>query len=240
MPRRSSSRPLIGVTTDYNDALTQYSSPYPYCQAVEKAGGLPVMLPYRADVSLVADYADAIDGIVFSGGNDLDPSAWGEERHPMAKPIDPLREQFERALIAEIEKRKLPTLGICLGSQLMNVHRGGTLHQFIPDLGIEQTIEHRRLDGTWSARHDVQIDPDATIARAMGTTQVKSNTSHKQSIRDVGQGLRVIATSPDGIVEGVEDPTLPLWVGVQWHPERQHDEPEQLALFKLLVEKAKA
>jgi putative glutamine amidotransferase len=234
MPRR----PLIGVTTDYNDALTQYGSPYAYCKAVEKAGGLPVMLPYRADLSLVSDYADAIDGIVFTGGNDLDPSAWGEPLHPMAKPIDPLREQFERALMAEVERRRTPTLGICLGSQLMNVHRGGTLNQFIPDLGHDQTIEHRRVDGTWDARHDVVIDKDTTIARAIGTTHVKSNTSHKQSIRDVGKGLRVVATSPDGIIEGVEDPSMPLWVGVQWHPERQHDEPEQLALFKLLVERS--
>lgn len=234
MPRR----PLIGVTTDYNDVLTNYASPYPYCQAVEKAGGLPVMLPYRADLSLVAEYADRIDGIVFSGGNDLDPAAWGEERHPMAKPIDPLREKFERALMAEIEKRRTPTLGICLGSQLMNVHRGGTLHQFIPDLGIDHSIEHRRLDGTWNARHDVVLDHDTVVAKAIGTTRVQSNTSHKQSIRDVGKGLRIIATSPDGIVEGIEDPSMPLWVGVQWHPERQHDEPEQLALFKLLVDRA--
>ena len=235
---RGTSRPLIGVTTDYNDALTQYGSPYPYCKAVEKAGGLPVMLPYRADLSLVPDYADAIDGIIFTGGNDLDPAAWGEVLHPMARPIDPLREKFERALMAEVEKRRTPTLGICLGSQLMNVHRGGTLHQFIPDLGNDPTIEHRRLGGTWEARHAVTLEPDAIIARAIGTTNVKANTSHKQSIREVGKGLRVVATSPDGIIEGIEDPAMPLWVGVQWHPERQHDEPEQLALFKLLVDRA--
>lgn len=234
MPRR----PIIGVTTDYNDAMTQYGSPYAYCAAVEKAGGLPVMLPYRADLSLVPEYADAIQGILFTGGNDLDPSAWGEERHPKAAAIDPHREKFERALMAEVERRRTPTLGICLGSQLMNVHRGGTLNQFIPDMEIGESIEHRRLDGTWAARHEVNVDADATIARAMGTTRVRSNTSHKQSIRVVGKGLRVVATSPDGIIEGVEDPSMPLWVGVQWHPERQHDEPEQLALFRLLVERA--
>jgi putative glutamine amidotransferase len=238
----SQRRPRIGITTDYNDPLTQYGSPYAYATAVEKAGGLPFLLPYRADLSLIPEYLDHLDGMLFSGGNDLDPSAWGEERHEKAVAIDPLRERFERALMAEVERRRTPTMGICLGSQLMNVHRGGTLHQFIPDLdlglGLKDTIEHRRLDGSWEARHDVNIDPDASIARAIGTTKVKSNTSHKQSIRKIGAGLRVIATSPDGIVEGVEDPSMPLWVGVQWHPERQHDEPEQLALFKLLVEKA--
>lgn len=232
-------RPRIGITTDYNDLLTQYGSPYAYAAAVEKAGGLPFLLPYRVDLSLIEDYLDNLDGMLFSGGNDLDPAAWGEQRHEKTVPIDPLRERWERALIAEVEKRRKPTLGICLGSQLMNVSRGGTLNQFIPELPREdQSIEHRRLDGTWDARHDVIVKPDAIIAKAMNTTTVRANTSHKQSIRDVGKGLRIIATSPDGIVEGVEDPTMPLWIGVQWHPERQHEEKEHLALFKLLVEKA--
>jgi putative glutamine amidotransferase len=240
MPQdRSSRRPRIGITVDYNDALTQYGSPYAYAAAVEKAGGLPFLLPYRVDLSLIPEYVDSLDGMLFSGGNDLDPAAWGEHRHEKTVPIDPLRERFERALIAEVEKRRKPTLGICLGSQLMNVHRGGTLNQFIPELDrVDKSIEHRRLDGTWDARHDVIVQPDAIIAKAMGTTTVRSNTSHKQSIRDVGKGLRIIATSPDGIVEGIEDVTMPLWIGVQWHPERQHDEKEHLALFKLLVEKA--
>jgi putative glutamine amidotransferase len=231
-------RPLIGVTTDYNDELTQYGSPYSYCQSVEKAGGLPVMVPYRADLSLAAEYAQRLDGILFSGGNDLDPATWGEQRHEKAEAIDPLRERFELALIREVEKLRLPAMGICLGSQLMNVHRGGTLHQFIPDLGLPGPIEHRRLGKEWTARHEVRLEADAVIARAIGKTLVHSNTSHKQSIRNVGRGLRVTATAPDGVIEGIEDPSMPLWFGVQWHPERQHDEPEQMALFKLLVEKA--
>ena len=196
------------------------------------------MFPYRTDVSMINAFADLIDGMIFSGGNDLDPSPWGETVHPMARPIDPLREHFERALMSEIESRKTPTLGICLGSQLMNVHRGGTLHQFIPDLKFGDTIEHRRLGAEWNARHDVIIERDSIVARAMGKSAVRTNTSHKQSIHETGRGLRVIATASDGIIEGVEDPTMPLWVGVQWHPERQYDEPEHFALFKLLVEKA--
>jgi gamma-glutamyl-gamma-aminobutyrate hydrolase PuuD len=231
-------RPLIGVTVDYNDAQTQYSSPYAYCVAVEKAGGLPVMLPYHADLTLIPDYVSRLDGMLFSGGNDLDPAAWGETRHENAVAIDPQRERFERELMNAVEAKRLPTLGICLGSQLMNVQRGGTLHQFIPALSTD--IEHRKLDRGWAPRHEVTIEPDAIIARAIGKTRVQANTSHKQSINQVGKGLRIIARSPDGIIEGIEDPTLPLWVGVQWHPERQHDEPDHFALFKLLVEKASA
>lgn len=236
----SAKRPVIGVTADYNDALTQYSTPYAYCAAVEAAGGLPLMLPYRADLSLVPAYADLVDGMLFSGGNDLDPAAWGETTHPEARAIDPHRETFERALMAEVERRRTPTMGICLGSQLMNVHRGGSLNQFIPDLGLAPTIEHRRLGTEWTFRHPVTVVPDSVVARAIGGTTVESNSSHKQSIKTVGRGLRVIAHAPDGVIEGIEDPTMPLWFGVQWHPERQHDEPAQLALFKLLVEKARA
>lgn len=234
MPRR----PVIGITTDYRDEKPSYSLPFAYCDAVEKAGGLPLMLPYRTDLSTIPQIVDMLDGIVFSGGNDLDPTPWGETVHPQARPIDPLREKFERALMTEVENRRLPTLGICLGSQLMNVHRGGSLNQFIPDLGLESDIEHRRLGEEWNDRHDVKIDAGSTVAKAIGSDRVKSNSSHKQSIRNVGRGLRVVATSPDGIVEAVEDPSMPLWVGVQWHPERQHEEAEHLALFRLLVERS--
>ena len=229
-------RPLIGITSDYNDKLTQYALPYPYCEAVEAAGGLPVMLPYRVPEATIPAYVDALDGIVFSGGNDLDPAAWGEPRHDKAVAIDPLRERFERALIAEVERRRLPALGICLGSQLMNVHRGGTLHQFIGDFSTD--IEHRRLGTEWDARHDVTLAPESIVATTIGGTTLRANTSHKQSIRQPGQGLRVIATAPDGVVEGVEDPTFPLFVGVQWHPERQHAEPAQRAIFRLLIDRA--
>jgi putative glutamine amidotransferase len=231
-------RPVIGITCDYRDDKPSYALPFAYCDAVEKAGGLPLMLPYRSDLSLVTQYADLVNGMLFTGGNDLDPTPWGETVHPKAVPIDPLREKFERALMAEVEARRVPTLGICLGSQLMNVHRGGSLNQFIPDLERASDIEHRRLGTDWDARHEVHLESDSLVKQAMGTEAVKSNTSHKQSIRNVGKGLRVVARSPDGIVEAIEDPSLPLWVGVQWHPERQHDEAEHLGLFKLLVERA--
>lgn len=233
-------RPVIGITCDYRDSAPTYSLPFSYCDAVEKAGGLPLMLPYRSDLSLIPQFVDMVDGMLFTGGNDLDPTPWGEEVHPKAVPIDPLREKFERALMIEVESRRIPTMGICLGSQLMNVHRGGTLNQFIPDLERNDSIEHRRLGTDWDARHEVLLEKDSIVAKAMGGTTVRSNTSHKQSIRDVGKGLRVIARSPDGIVEGVEDPTMPLWFGVQWHPERQHSEEEHFGLFKLLIERAAA
>jgi gamma-glutamyl-gamma-aminobutyrate hydrolase PuuD len=242
-------RPIIGITVDYNDKGTCYESPYAYATSVERAGGLPVMLPYRGDLSLVPRYADLVDGIVFSGGNDLSPKSYGEDWHPKAIPIDPARERFELALIAEIERRRTPMLGICLGSQLLNIHRGGSLVQFLPELSRDGAIEHRKTggdagrDGTSGPppnRHDVTLDPESIAARAIGRTHVSVNTSHKQAVKTLGRGLRVIAKSPDGIIEGTEDSTYPLMLGVQWHPERLGEEPEHLALFRLLVEKSAA
>ena len=131
----------------------------------------------------------------------------------------------------------MPALGICLGSQLMNVYRGGSLYQFIPDRGLTPVIEHRRL-GEVTPRHEVVVQPESLVAQATGKTHLDANSSHKQSVKNVGRGLRIIGTSPDGVIEGIEDPSYPLFLGVQWHPERLSDEQDHLALFKLLVDKA--
>ncbi len=231
-------RPLIGITIDSSDRPNRYESPMGYATAVEKAGGLPLLLAYRVDLSLIPQIVDELDGVLFSGGNDLDPTLYGETYHPKAEPIDPERQRFELALIAEVEKRRTPALGICLGSQLMNVYRGGSLVQFLPDLAREPSLEHRKL-GDAVPRHSVALEEESLVAQSLGKSEVLANSSHKQAVKRLGRGLRVIATSPDGVIEGVEDPSMPLFLGVQWHPERLHDEPDHLALFKLLVEKAR-
>jgi putative glutamine amidotransferase len=234
----TSKRPVIGVTVDNVDDAPRYMSTYTYAEAVERAGGLPILLPFRIDGSLVPQYVDLCDGLLFSGGNDLDPSLYCDECwHPKAAKIEPARQRFELALIAEVERRRMPTLGVCLGSQLMNVHRGGSLIQFLPD--ELKDLEHRCLDKSAPPRHPVKLEPDSQLGRAIGKRDVSVNTYHKQAIRKIGRGLRVIATAPDGVIEAYEDPTFPLFAAVQWHPERLLDEPEHLAPFKLLVEKAR-
>ncbi len=230
-------RPVIGITIDRNDDNGRYESPMAYAEAVERAGGLPLLIPYRLDLSLIPRIADQFSGILFSGGSDLGASLYGEAYHPNAQPIDPARQQFELALIAEVERRRTPILGVCLGSQLMNVYRGGSLIQFLPDVPRENGLEHRvaNLPGR---RHPVRIEPGTVLAEAIGAKEISVNTRHKQAVRQIGRGLRVNAMSPDGVIEGVEDPTFPLFLAVQWHPENLIDEPEHLAPFKLLVEKA--
>ena len=233
-------RPLIGITMDTTDSGRNYMLAFDYPRSIDRAGGIPFPLPYKTDLSLIPTYVDLIDGMLFSGGNDLDPSTYCEEPwHPKAAPIDPDRQKFEMALMAEVEKRRVPTLGVCLGSQVMNVYRGGSLTQFLPDHERDDALEHRCVSGV-SLRHDVKLDTSSQLGRAIGggESNVSVNTFHKQAVRKIGRGLKIIATAPDGVIEGFEDPSLPLFAAVQWHPERLVDEREHLAPFKLLVEKS--
>lgn len=233
-------RPVIGITVDTHDDRPYYESPFAYAKSVEAAGGLPLLLPYKTDTALVPAYVDLLDGLLFSGGNDLNPKTWGEDYHPRTKPIDPDRERWERALLAEVERRRTPTLGICLGSQLMNVYRGGSMTQFIPD-HKPGSLEHRKLDLEKETRHPVSVNPESLLGALLGKREVDANSSHKQCMNQIGRGLRVTATAPDGVVEALEDPTFPLFLGVQWHPERLAvlDEKDHQSLFRLLVDKSR-
>ncbi len=231
------SRPLIGITSDFIADKSRYALAYDYVTAVERAGGLPLMLPFQVDHGLIPQLVDTLDGIIFSGGDDLDPSRWGEPRHANAVPTHPLRERFELALLATAEQRRLPILGICLGSQLINVHRGGSLIQFLPDVPRDGAIEHRKL-GDHATRHEVHLLPGTHLARAIGCERCSVNTRHKQAIGRLGRGLRIAAAAPDGVIEGIEDPDYPLLLAVQWHPENLFAESEHLNLFRLLVDTA--
>jgi putative glutamine amidotransferase len=231
-------RPLIGITLDYGEKPNRYMLPCDYATSVERAGGIPLAIPYRTDLSLIPEILDRLDGVLFSGGDDLDPTLYGEQRHPRAEAIDPDRQQFELALLAEVERRRVPALGVCLGSQLMNVHRGGSLIQFLPEHERHEPIEHRKVVDGDRRLHPVKIDPDSILGKAIGKGEILANTRHKQAINKVGRNLRVTAHALDGVIEAIEDPSMPLYLAVQWHPENLSTSPEHLAPFKLLVEKA--
>jgi len=234
-------RPVIGITTDSHDTEDRYMSTITYAAAVEKAGGLPLLIPFAVDHALIPQYVDLLDGICFSGGNDMDPALYCDEQwHPKCVKMDPQRQKFEFALIAEVEKRRLPALGVCFGSQLMNVYRGGSLIQFLPDNPCDEKcrLEHRRLPDQEPGRHPIKLDTDSQLGRAIGKPDVSVNTYHKQAVNKIGKCLKITAAAPDGIIEAFEDPTMPLFCAVQWHPERLINEAEHLAPFKLLVTKS--
>ncbi len=233
-------RPLIGVTTSEmrrgdNSTLRRHGEPpHPemalgmtYLQAIERAGGMPVVLPPLSP-SDVPGLLDRFDGICLSGGPDLDPAAYGVRyRHPELGTTEPALDDFELAVAREADRRRMPLLGVCRGAQSLNVARGGTLHQHLPG--------HRQTEMACEPTHDVQVAWGSRLARTLGTTRLRVNSFHHQAVAETGAGLRVAARAADGTIEGIECGEHPFLLGVQWHAETLVAQPAQLALFSALV-----
>lgn len=231
-------KPIIGITAGTSNEWPAYASFTSYSDAVSRAGGIPVLLPYRSRPEDIPALLEVCRGVVLTGGPDLDPRAWGDAVHPATAIVDPTREAYERALVVELDRRRVPTLGVCLGAQLMNVHRGGTLFQHLPELARTEPAEHRRL-GNRDARHVVRLEAGSHVARIVGVGGFEANSAHHQAIDRLGAGLVVSGRAPDGVVEAIEDPAHPFFLGVQWHPERIIDVVGQESLFRHLVRAAR-
>jgi putative glutamine amidotransferase len=207
-----------------------------YLEAVRMAGALPVILaPVRT--SAVDALLDRLDALCLSGGPDLAPAHYGAGEHPELGPTEPELDRFELALARRAVARKVPVLAICRGMQVLNVARGGTLHQHLPDLGLD--VEHRRHVPGETARHDVELVRGSRLAELAGAARIEVNSFHHQGLADLGHGVRVTGRSRDGMVEAVEV-GAGFAVGVQWHAELLVDRPEGLALFQALVRAAEA
>ncbi len=212
------SKPVIGITVDNRKnsaASCIYESSIIYSRAVTQAGGVPVLLPH--DPQLAAQHIDLCDGLVLSGGVDPRTEAFGELTHPKARPMDATRQEFELALLKAIDEVVAkPLLGVCLGMQLMALHRGGRLDQYLPDT-LAQPQVHSKYH-----RHTVEFDFGDSMAVA---NQLPPSTgwavisNHRQAVADPGS-LRTVARAPDGVIEAIDDPNRRFYVGVQWHPER--------------------
>ena len=234
-------RPRIGLCTALESArwgawdARAALLPYSYVEAVQRAGGLALMLP--PDPAVAADpdpVLDLLDGLLLAGGADVDPATYGAERHPATDDGAPERDAFELALAARAMERDLPFLGVCRGMQVMNVARGGTLNQHLPDdLGHE---DHRRSPGTFDD-HDVRITAGSLAARAAGETVHATKSHHHQGVERVGAGLEVTGwATADELPEAIEVPGNRFALGVQWHPEAD----ESSRLIAALVEEARA
>lgn len=181
-----------------------------------------------------------LDGLIVSGGSDIDPERYaGDSSHPKLTNIDHTRDQTELELIQMLlamEAEAPPTLCVCRGMQVLNVALGGSLTEHVADILDEDM--HRGPDGIW-ALHDVNIKEGSKLAMLMGSASVNTLSGHHQAIKAVGEGLEVVATSADGVIEGLEHPNFELLVGVQWHPEKTAaEDPTQQRLFDKLVEHA--
>lgn len=236
-------RPLIGISTSElrcspGDREAQQADPQRrelalglrYLDAVERVGGVPVILAPIPAEALDA-LLDRLSGIVLSGGPDLHPAAYGEDEHPELGPTEPDLDRFEISLARRADARRLPTLGVCRGAQVLNVARGGTLHQHLPG--------HRQNEPGDQATHDVRLRARSAVSSLLGRTQLGVNSFHHQAIDRLGDGLRIAGRSGDGIVEAIEDPARDFVVGVQWHAECLVDNPTHRRLFAALVDAAR-
>ncbi|MGZ4338397.1 MAG: gamma-glutamyl-gamma-aminobutyrate hydrolase family protein [Gaiellaceae bacterium] len=225
---------MIGITTYVTPAKWSYWDteaaliPADYVYAVERAGGRALLVPPSEDG--VEETLHALDGLLFSGGSDLDPGLYDQEPHEETFGIHEARDRAELALLEAALERDMPVLAICRGSQVLNVARGGDLVQHLPEVVGDE--KHKHTPGTF-ADHDVTLEEGTRLGSLLGDhAPVKSH--HHQGIGRIGQGLRVAAHAEDGTVEAVEDPDRRFAVGVLWHPEAGED----ARLFEELVREA--
>jgi len=228
-------RPIVGITSYVEDAAWGYWRleaaliPQMYIEAIERAGGRALVVPPSEDG--VEETLDALDGLLLSGGADLDPASYGAEPDPATNNIRPERDRAELALLEGALARDMPVLAVCRGSQILNVARGGDLVQDLPEvIGDER---HRETPGIFS-QHPVRIEDDSQLGSiASGHGPVAS--SHHQGFGRIGEGLREVAWADDGTVEALEDPSHHFALGVLWHPEAGED----ARLFEALVAEAR-
>src|SRR3954447_1995392 len=238
--------PLIGVSTSEmraparTHALPESEPPMrelalgmSYPRSLERSGALPVVLPPmeldRVDVLL-----DRLGGLMISGGPDVHPAAYGEEPHPSLGPTEPDLDAFELELLRRADARGMPILGICRGEQLLNIARGGTLVQDLPEM-VGGEVEHRQELPGRVPTHPIVVVSDSRLEGVLGRENHEVNSFHHHAVRELGRGLRAVAWSPDGIIEAIEAPNRDFVVGVQWHAESLAEREDQAGLFAAFV-----
>jgi len=227
--------PLIGITTYSRNEEERFCLPAAYVDAVRGAGGVPVLLPPgESQFELLLEF---LDGVIFAGGGDIDPAHYGGEVHPRMYMMDAERDRFELELARRVLRTDRPVLGICRGSQVLNVACGGDLHPHLPEEG-EGTVKHREAQRI-PAQHAVRIDPRSRLAEVVGETEITVTSWHHQAVRRVAPGWRVVAWAPDGTVEALEYERHPWAFAVQWHPELSPESPPHQRIFQALVRAAR-
>ena len=228
-------RPVIGITAYAEQArwgvweAPAALIPLAYVNAIERAGGRPLLVPPSEDG--VDETLAVLDGLLFSGGSDIDPDTYGAEAHSETNGVRPERDRAELALLEAALARDMPVLAVCRGSQVLNVARGGDLVQHLPEVVGHK--RHKHTPGVF-ADHDVDVLPGTKLQALVGDhAPVKSH--HHQGYGRIGQGLRPAARAEDGTVEAIEDTERRFALGVLWHPE----EGEDAALFDALVDEAR-
>lgn len=244
MSESQHTRPLIGIIANRyqraNSTSILAGIGEKYVHAIEGAGGIPVLIYLTEDREALDRLYSLCAGLVFAGGEDVDPKHFGAERHPNLGTLVALRDEVELALARRALADGKPMLGICRGIQVLNVAFGGTLYQDIP-AELADTSDHyasRSLPDRAHTAHSIAIGPDSWLAERLGAETIDVNTFHHQSLRDVAPGLRITARAPDGVVEAVEGTGECFILGVQCHPEELWEaaEPRWARMFQGFIE----
>ena len=224
--------PLIGLTTYGRGENNRYSLPAEYVDAVRRAGGIPVLMPPGEQAP--DDWLESLDGLILSGGGDIDPARYGGSQHETLYNIDHERDAFEFALVEQALARQVPLLCICRGMQVLNIHLGGTLYEHLPD-AYGEAVAHRAPPRE-PTPHALRLVAGTRLAGLLGREEAEAASWHHQAVKALGRGLVPAAHAPDGLVEALELPGHPWLLAVQWHPElTAASDPLQQGLFDALV-----
>jgi putative glutamine amidotransferase len=203
----------------------------PYIDRIKEAGGVPVMLPFVASLEEAREVLSRVDGVLLTGGNDVNPERWGEKLHPKAELLHPVKEQSDILYAQAAMARDMATFGICLGSQILNIARGGSLHQHMADL----PKIHDAHQASAGKTHQIDV-AEGVLRSILGYSRGVVNSWHHQAYNKIGEGLKVVAVAEDGIPEALISLNNRFVLGVQWHPERMADDPAQRRLFASFIQ----
>ena len=218
-------RPIIGVLAAIDNELSTMVQ-NPYINAIEGAGGIPIVFPYVSDDETIERLVDICDGIFFTGGADIVPKHYGEEARENIGAIQEHRDEFELRVLQRVIESSKPILAICRGAQLVNVALGGTLYQDIPS-EVRTKISHVQHEPKFSPSHNVRIMVDTPLYEMLRSEQIKANSFHHQAIKALGSGLEIMAVAEDGIIEAVYSSDRQYLRAYQWHPERLFETDKQ-------------
>lgn len=210
-----------------------------YVKALESAGLIPLVVPPLSSNDSVAEIVSRVDGVLLTGGEDVEPSLYGQPRSPHCGESNIARDHTEIALVRAAQESRKPLMAICRGPQLLNVALGGTLIQDIPS-EIPNALQHEDRADRAGRVHEVSIEPGSMLAKAVGANHITVNSLHHQAVRDIAPLLKATAHAPDGIIEGLESKSDDWWVlAVQWHPEEMNDSPEpwDRGIFKAFADR---
>jgi putative glutamine amidotransferase len=241
-------KPVIGISTNFSEIREKPFEDYHkifinsgYIDVIIQSGAVPLLLPLNADAATTEHLLSLVDGVLLSGGQDVHPSYYKEEQHPLLGVTARQRDEHELLIVRTAYKEKKPMLGICRGLQLINIYFGGTLYQDL-SLHSDTSKAGHSLDYLPDPTlHSVEIVPETLLHRILGTPSIMTNSYHHQAVKDLAPGFKVAAIAEDGVVEAIEGNSLDSWIiAVQWHPEVMVAKcPEMKRLFETFIQQAK-